>query len=154
MDYSQNPELMAHFENPNLSDILMEIFQPILKTQSFGIFRESEYPFLRDARGDIPGPCTFILAYSLWVLISVPVIHTRSTNDLHYAVSFRISSSIESASLGVNYLTLSIVSLNQMFWRYVSVHVGFFWWLLPLVLRPVVKSIKLSHRLYLVLRFS
>ncbi|KAI3700729.1 hypothetical protein L2E82_45367 [Cichorium intybus] len=58
----------------------------ILKIQSFGIFRESEYPFLRDARGEIPGP-----------------------------LSFRISSSIESAPLGANYLTLSIVSLNQMY---------------------------------------
>ncbi|KAI3753435.1 hypothetical protein L2E82_25487 [Cichorium intybus] len=35
MDYSQNPELLAHFENPNLSDILMEIFQTFLKIQSF-----------------------------------------------------------------------------------------------------------------------
>ncbi|KAI3505816.1 hypothetical protein L1887_28101 [Cichorium endivia] len=33
----------------------MEIFHHILKIQSFGIFRESEYPFLRDARGEILG---------------------------------------------------------------------------------------------------
>ncbi|KAI3503811.1 hypothetical protein L1887_32262 [Cichorium endivia] len=45
----------------------LKIFQHILKIQSIGIFRESEYPFLRDARGEIPGPCTFILAYSLTV---------------------------------------------------------------------------------------
>ncbi|KAI3792258.1 hypothetical protein L2E82_06133 [Cichorium intybus] len=32
-----------------------------------------------------------------------------------HAVSFRISSSIESAVPGINYLTLSIVSLNQIY---------------------------------------
>ena len=128
--------------NPNLSDILKEIFQAIHKIQTFWPILRIRISFLArcpwdESRGHVP----FAMACSMWVPISVPVNHTRSTNDSHYAMQ---------NPLGL-YLLLRVHLSESIAWLQVMTHstrcsVSTFLCslllmiqLLPLVPRPVVK---------------